>query len=63
MTDSTSKPELVRLARLIGLLSDIRYAFVCMEDDGERQRAWAYLQSRFPEYEKAEEPHWEGVTT
>jgi hypothetical protein len=62
MTDSTSKPELVRLARLIELLSDVRYAFSCMEDDGERDRAWAYLQSSFIEYENARLPLYEVIT-
>ena len=54
-------PELERLSRGIEHLQAVRDLFFEMEDDGERERAWRYLSSRFGEYENSEVPAWEQV--
>jgi hypothetical protein len=54
-------PELERLSEAIEHLDAVRRLFLEMDDDGERERAWAYLSSRFAEYEKAEMPGWENL--
>lgn len=54
-------PELERLQRGVDLLQAMRQLFYEMPDDGERDRAWAYLSNRFGEYEKSDVPAWEQV--
>lgn len=54
-------PELDRLQRGITLLTELREVFNAMGDDGERERAWRYLASRFGEFENSEMPAWEVV--
>lgn len=48
--------DILRLQAGVDALNELRNIFDAMECDGERERAWNYLSSRFGELEGARIP-------